>query len=264
MPVRFSPNHCIRRPAGATIAAALAITLAVSGCVHRGAPGAASISAHRVSTSRVERANTTTVTASAMGSGATGAAGRLSRAALLRSAPSGTYILDVLSVQGFEVVRWPEHVATPIRVYVGDGSRLAGWRPTFPEMVRSAFTEWCTLGIPLRVVFVADSSAAQLRVSWVDHFEQDVSGRTTWQYDAAGRIRAGRTTLSTRRADGTPRTDAQLRAIALHEVGHAIGLQHVQGDQTSIMAPRVDVFELSGADRATARLLYSLPPGKLE
>jgi hypothetical protein len=262
MPVRFSTNHFFRRPTAATIVAA-ATMLAVSGCVHRGAPAPSLTSAHRAHAG-ARPAATTTVSASAMGAGSSGSAGRLSRAALLRSAPAGTYILDVLSVQGFEVVRWPEHVDAPLRVYIGEGSKLAGWRPTFPAMVRSAFTEWCTLGIPLRVVFVSDSSKAQVRVNWVDHFGQDVSGRTTWQYDDAGRIRAGRTTLSTRRADGTPRTDAQLRAIALHEVGHAIGLQHVQGDQTSIMAPRVDVFELSSADRATARLLYSLPPGKLQ
>jgi hypothetical protein len=131
-------------------------------------------------------------------------------------------------------------------------------------MVRSAFTEWAAQGIPVRVVFVKDSARAQIRVNWVDHFGHDVSGRTTWQYDDGGRIRAGRTTLSTRRSDGVARTDVQLRAIALHEVGHALGLQHVQDDHTSIMSPRVDVFELSSADRATVRLLYSLPTGRLE
>ena len=242
MPVRLAGLPSTRRCA-ITLAAA-ALLLATGGCVR----GSARLA--RPATGLAARAASAenTITASAMTS-TPASAGRLSRAALLRSAPSGTYIVDVLSVQGFEVVRWPEAEHTPLRVWIGDGSHLAGWRPTFPAMVRSAFTEWAAQGIPIRVVFVKDSARAQIRVNWVDHFGHDVSGRTT---------------LSTRRSDGVARTDVQLRAIALHEVGHALGLQHVQDDHTSIMSPRVDVFELSSADRATVRLLYSLPTGRLE
>jgi predicted Zn-dependent protease len=51
-----------------------------------------------------------------------------------------------------------------------------------------------------------------------------------------------------------------MKAMTLHEVGHLLGLDHTE-DLSSIMAPRVRVRELSMADRATARLLYTLPPG---
>lgn len=53
-----------------------------------------------------------------------------------------------------------------------------------------------------------------------------------------------------------------MRAIALHEVGHLLGLDHTT-DQTSVMAARVRVRELSAADHATARLVYALPPGRM-
>jgi predicted Zn-dependent protease len=53
-----------------------------------------------------------------------------------------------------------------------------------------------------------------------------------------------------------------VRAIALHEVGHAIGLAQ-SDDRHDIMAPLVRVAALSVGDRATARLLYALPAGHL-
>ena len=52
-------------------------------------------------------------------------------------------------------------------------------------------------------------------------------------------------------------------SIALHEVGHLVGLDHTT-DTSTIMTPKVRVKELQPSDRATARLIYALPPGRLK
>lgn len=245
--------------------AALAAVLGVSGCAATPPNGtrvgrASADGTTPRATSGVERL--TTSAASALTAWSDGRE-RISRAAVLRAAPAVGYLADVLGAQRFEVVRWPAHERAPLRVWIAGGAAVPGWRTEFSAMVRSAIGEWTAVGLPLRVEYVRDSARAEVRVVWVERFAADVSGRTTWQYDEGGNIRSSRTTLSTRRGDGRERTDLQLRAIALHEIGHALGLQHAGSDSTSIMTSHVNTFGLSASDRSTVRLLYSLPPGIL-
>ena len=66
--------------------------------------------------------------------------------------------------------------------------------------------------------------------------------------------------LAVHHRNGPALDDDAMHALALHEVGPLLGLDHTE-DATSIMAARVRVRGLSNADRATVRLLYTLPPG---
>jgi predicted Zn-dependent protease len=54
-----------------------------------------------------------------------------------------------------------------------------------------------------------------------------------------------------------------MRAIALHEVGHLLGLDHT-ANPDNIMSARVRVRELSEADKATVRLVYAVEAGSLK
>ena len=177
------------------------------------------------------------------------------RVDVLRSA-GGTYIGQLLAQRDSTLSRWPARLADPIRVWVEPSSMLG-----FDERVRAAFTEWSEAGLPLRFVFVDAARDAEIRVRWTEYLEQK-TGNTVWRVDRSGWMRGSDVTLATHLRDGRVLDVRSLRAIALHEVGHAIGLAH-SDDRHDVMAPLVRVASLSPEDRATARLLYALPAGHL-
>jgi hypothetical protein len=118
-------------------------------------------------------------------------------------------------------------------------------------------------GIPLSFKFVTDSAKADVHVTWIDRFDEQISGKTLWAHDEDWWIVEANIVLAIHHRGGEPLDGSAVRAIALHEIGHLIGLDHTQ-DTANIMTPKVRVKELSEADRATARLLYQLPPGKVK
>jgi hypothetical protein len=176
---------------------------------------------------------------------------------------SGTYIGEILAERDSALARWPDRSTQPIRVWIGSGARLQDWSDHFPERVRSAFDEWSGLGIPVRFAFVTDSASADVHVTWIDHFDTPISGKTLWARDRSWWIVSGNITLALHHNGGEPLDDSAVKAIALHEVGHLLGLDHT-ADTTNIMTARVRVRDLSAADRATMKLLYTLPPGSVK
>ena len=101
-----------------------------------------------------------------------------------------------------------------------------------------------------------------MHVKWIDRFNEPISGKTVWSRDDSWWIVDGDITIALHHRDGDPLDAPQVRAIALHEIGHLLGLDHTT-DASNIMAPRVRVRELSSADQATIRLIYSVPAGKI-
>jgi predicted Zn-dependent protease len=126
--------------------------------------------------------------------------------------------------------------------------------------VRAAFQEWSALRLPVRFTFVDDSANAEVHVNWIDRFNEPISGRTRWARDDDWVITDANITLAVHHNRGEQLDEDAMRAMALHEIGHLLGLDHTT-DSLSIMAPKVRVRQLSDADRATVRLLYALPAG---
>ena len=220
-----------------------------------------SVDAMRVDSTGV-RTPTHTVAAEAPSPEMEPAPDRLRVRSRLADGSLGTYMSEVLLVRDSSLARWPDRRNLPLRVWVQPWNELPHFQSSFVPLVQAAFEDWAATGIPLRFTFVRDSASAEIHVTWVDRFAEPISGKTLWAHDDDWWIVEANIILALHHNNGDPLDSHAVRAIALHEVGHLIGLDHT-GDTTAIMTPKVRVKELQPADRATARLLYSLPPGSV-
>lgn len=180
----------------------------------------------------------------------------------IKRARVGTYINEILLERDSALARWPDRRGNPLTVWIQPQSPVADFRTSYTTVVRDAFESWDELHLPVQFTFVDDSAGAEVHVTWIDRFAEPISGRTRWSRDDSWLITDANITLAVHHNSGDQLDDDAMRAMALHEIGHLLGLDHTT-DSTSIMAPRVRVRELSDVDRATARLLYALPAGSV-
>lgn len=157
--------------------------------------------------------------------------------------------------------RWDNRVSNPVRVHLGT-SRVANFQPAFLDAVRDAFAEWAAAGVPVRFNLFADSASTEVDVRWRIQFELERSGQTDLTWNADGHLETGVITFATFDPAGQPMEPDDIRVVALHEVGHLIGLEH-SADSSDIMFPVATARQLSQRDRQSARLLYDLAPGSI-
>jgi predicted Zn-dependent protease len=97
---------------------------------------------------------------------------------------------------------------------------------------------------------------------WRVQFDIDRTGQTDLEWDQNGHLRAGTVTIATHDPLGHPLGPDDVRVVALHEIGHVIGLDHSL-DTTDVMFAKTVKRDLSERDIRTAKFLYSLAPGSL-
>jgi predicted Zn-dependent protease len=179
----------------------------------------------------------------------------------IRASAGLTYLNEVVAASDDSMLhRWDNRVTRPVRVYIA-ASRAANYQPAFPDAVRSAVRVWEEV-VPIRFEFTADSVDAEVEVRWRVQFDIDRTGQTDLIWDENGHIQNGVVTLATFDPKGQPMGPQEIRLVALHELGHVIGLDH-SPDSADVMFPVATAGQLTRRDVETARLLYRLAPGSL-
>lgn len=181
----------------------------------------------------------------------------------LRVAGPGTYIGEMLAAQDSSLQRWPER-DRPLYVWVQPSFASRDWRPAYVDAARRGFTDWRSAGLPFDFTFVVDSGRADVHVYWAERLTEGRRiGMTYRVHDQHGWITGGHIVLAMQTVDGRTLPERLIRATALHEAGHLVGLNHT-ADTSSIMTSSAGGRGTVGvSDQATLRLLYSLPPGSV-
>lgn len=182
-----------------------------------------------------------------------------------RFAQAGDYLADIA---GEGLHRWAPN-RFPLRVYIGDGSRVYGYRPQYRQIMIDSFNEWSRAsGGLISWRPVSSPSAADIVTGWTS----DVTARS-------GGIEAGNTMTWTevdrRTGNGTIRnakisiltamgrhafSDEEMRKTSLHEVGHSLGLEGHSRTRSDIMYAAVNPAQtpyLKDRDVNTLKHLYA-------
>lgn len=180
----------------------------------------------------------------------------------IRASAGLTYLNEVVAESPDSVLhRWDNRVRRPVRVFLGSDT-IANFQPSFLDAVRAAFQRWEQTGVGVRFDPAADSVSAEVYVQWRPQFDIERTGQTDVTWDDEGHVVRAVVTLATHDPAGRPLGAEDVRVVALHEIGHLIGLDH-SSDSTDLMYAKTTVRDLSTRDVATALLLYELAPGSL-
>ncbi len=182
----------------------------------------------------------------------------LEQAAAQSVVPAGdAYVEDSEEGLSGSTARWRPAPAGVRTLSVHFGTPPAD-RPGFWDEARRALRVWEDVpGVPLRFETVEEAVDADVEFRWIRRFSTAQAGATHRVLDDAGYIAHVTVVLANQHSDGVRMSDEFIRLVALHEVGHVVGLPHSE-NPADAMHPGNRNLKLSRRDLRSVGVLYGL------
>jgi Matrixin len=178
----------------------------------------------------------------------------------------GDYVSSILA--GGKLLRFNDNVT--VYYYLDALENSANWDYRTrdflkDQVVADAFNDWQNaLGGQVRFQETANENRANIRIHWRNGFnDPSLLGLERPQLMMGGKYLVQADIQMTLTQNGKMLNTQQLKAIALHEIGHALGMHGHSPYTRDIMYPAIQpgVYRLSTRDIETIRQMYNMDPG---
>lgn len=173
--------------------------------------------------------------------------------------PGATYVDGDADQASATAARWrfATGAVRPLRVAFSPAPRQAA---SFWVEARHALEVWSSVpGIPFRFELVRTTDAPDVEFRWIDRFPTSQAGATHRRLDDDGYIDRVTVVLARSHSNGSFMSPEFRRLVALHEVGHALGLPHSENPGDVMHAGNRNL-SVSPRDVRSLRSLYQLEP----